>query len=111
MIESQTGECQGCVDGPLATWQLALDVCPGRGEDSDHSIQVEIGCLLNGPEELLPRKLVVVYIFSSLCSLYLPISHTEHEYCALFALIVNLGPSKGWTSILKFRGLTLERLK
>ena len=103
--------CQGRVGGPLATWQLALDVCPGRGKDSYHSVQVEMRCLLSGPEALLPRKLFVVYTFSSSCSLYLPVSRTERGYCAFHALVVNLGPSRGWTSILKLRGPALERLK
>lgn len=63
-------------------------MCPGRGEDSYHSIQVETRFLLNGLGESLPRNLVVVYIFSSLFNLYLPVSHTKHGYCACFALIV-----------------------
>lgn len=32
-------------------------------------------------------------------------------YCAFHALVVNLGPSRGWTSILELRGPALERLK
>lgn len=34
--------CQGCVGESQATWQLALEMCPGRGEDSYHSIQMEM---------------------------------------------------------------------
>lgn len=55
--ERLVGPCQGCGDGPLAAWQLALGVCPGEGEDSYHSVQAEMRCLLSGPEALLPHKL------------------------------------------------------
>jgi len=92
-------------------WQPALEECPGRGEGSYCSIQVEMCCLLNGPENLLLHKLFVVHTFSSLCSLYLPISHTERGYWVFHALVIDLGPSRGWTSILKLRGPALERLK
>lgn len=55
--ERLAGLSQRCGGGPLATWQLALDVCPGRGGDSYRSIQVEMHCLLSGHEALLPHKL------------------------------------------------------